>query len=288
MKSAPGHIRPPRGRRSARRGVFRPALILALLAVLALASGCAVKPLAPRDDKAQAVWSRFRATYASSQAAAFSLSASISFSAGIRSGRVNARFHGNYALPLRLDLQTPLGQPLAFWREDASAWMAYYPDRDTVYRHREPRSGMDRLGLALPFSLRELAAVATGRFGEFIPDRYRKVEPAKDGFTYTLDGDPRLASLTLDLEGNPRHLAGRGLEPWSVAFEEYAPSPGAAHPVARAVVLTTPGGNTIRLRVKQLELMAAPYPEKNLELPVPVTATAVSLEKPGAIPPPGF
>lgn len=260
-----------------------PALLLRLLlwAALALtAAGCAaVKPGPPAVDATKATYQTFLATQARNDPmAAFSLAGSLSFARGGKSGRLNYRFYGNLAGPVRLDLTTTMGGAYAGLREGGGEFAAFVPARDTLYHHSDTRAGASRLGMPLPFTLRELATIVAGHFGELVPATYGSAKKVADGYEYAFAGDPRLASLTLDFEGKPRHLTGRGVEPWRVTFEDDEPAPGLAAPVARKLILTTPGGASLTLRVKSLQLRQTPYPVADLELPVPPRAAVRSLE----------
>lgn len=259
-------------------------LRLLLLAALAMwVSGCAgIKPAAPVADESKAVYQAFLDAQARLEPAqAFSLSGSLSFARGGKSGRLNYRFYGNFANPVRLDLTTPIGGAYAHLRETGGEFTAFVPGRDTVFTHTDTRAGASRLGMPLPFTLRELAAILSGRLGELAPSRYAAAKKVSDGYEYAFSNDPRLSSLTLDFQGKPRHLTGRGIEPWQVAFEDDEAVPGVALPVARRLVLTTPGGAMLTLRVKTIQPRPTPYPGADLELPVPPNVAVRPLDAAG-------
>ena len=134
--------------------------------------------------------------------------------------------------------------------------------------------------MPLPFRLREMAALATGHYGELVPSVYASAKKVRDGYVYTFSGDPRLSSLTLDFDGKPRHLTGRGIEPWQVDFENDEAGPGLPTPIARKLTLTTPGGASLVIRIKSLQARPTPYPAADLELPIPPQATIRSLDGP--------
>ncbi|NMC48854.1 MAG: hypothetical protein GYA47_05415 [Desulfovibrio sp.] len=260
---------------------------MAFLAAVLLLSGCAAKTIAPTGpDQARTAWEAFLSREKSPNTAwkAFRVDASLSYAAQQRSGRLNLSFYGNLDLPLRVDFTLPMGGPYAFWREDGGGWTAYYPGNQTAFTHENTREGISRLGLPLPFDLRELAAVAIGRFGEFIPTAYASAKKRPQGYEYALGSDSRLASITLDFEGKPIHLTGRGIEPWRVAFEDYQPAPETNAPAqARRIVLTTPGGTEVKLRIKKVEGLAQPWPESALVLPIPPGTAVRSLEANGPV-----
>lgn len=262
-----------------------PLLRFFLLAALAvLATGCAAPRPGPPPtaDEAQTVYKTFLANQAHNQpAVAFSLAGSMSFSKGNKSGRLNYRFYGNFKNPVRLDLTTAFGGAYAHLREDGQEFAAFLPDKGAVYRHADAREGAARLGMPLPFTLREMAALVSGRFGELAPAQYASAKKVANGYEYAFSNDPRLSSLTLDFEGKPRHLTGRGVEPWRVDFADDESAPGLAAPLARKLTLTTPGGASLILRVKSLQSRETAYPAADLELPIPPNAAARSLDAAG-------
>ena len=258
-------------------------LLFAALAVAAL-GGCApAKPGAPSPaDEAKAVYQTFLDAQAKNEPAkAFSLSGSLSFARAGKSGRLNYRFFGNYAAPVRLDLTTPLGGAYAHLREAGGEFTAFVPARDALYTHADTRAGAAKLGMPLPFTLRELAAIVSGHLGELASPRYASAKKVQGGYEYAFTSDPRLSALTLDFQGKPRHLTGRGVEPWRIDFEDDEATPGYGAPVARRLVLTTPGGATLTLRVKTLAPRPAPYPAADLELPVPPNMAVRPLDAAG-------
>ncbi len=258
-------------------------LLFAALVVAAL-GGCApAKPGVPGPaDEAKAVYQTFLDAQAKNEPAkAFSLSGSLSFARAGKSGRLNYRFFGNYAAPVRLDLTTPLGGAYAHLREAGGEFTAFVPSRDALYTHADTRAGAAKLGMPLPFTLRELAAIVSGRLGELASPRYASAKKVQGGYEYAFSSDPRLSSLTLDFQGKPRHLTGRGVEPWRIDFEDDEATPGYGAPVARRLVLTTPGGATLTLRVKTLAPRPAPYPAADLELPVPPNVAVRPLDAAG-------
>ena len=147
----------------------------------------------------------------------------------------------------------------------------------------EPSLGLAPIVVKQIFAtLRELAAIVSGRLGELAPARFATSKKVADGYEYSFPSDPRLSSLTLDFQGKPRHLTGRGVEPWRVDFEDDEVLPGMAASVARRLVLTTPGGATLTLRVKTIQPRPAPYPAADLELPVPPSVMVRPLDASGS------
>jgi len=253
----------------------RPRLAALALALVILAGGCAAKTPPETENEARSVWTKFRAA-ADTPWKPFSVQASLNFTAPGRSHRALLKLWGDPGYPLRLDFAAGMGQTFSLWREDASGWLAYYPMSATAYTHPDTRKGASMLGMPLPFSLRELAAVICGRFGEFVPKQYQSVKAKAGGLEYALSGDPRLSSVTLDPAGRPVGLAGKGIEPWRVEFSDYQDTGGRELP--QMIVVTTPGGLKGVLRIKKYDQRADPWPKGALDLPLPDDTTVYPLD----------
>lgn len=255
----------------------------ALLLVLAL-GGCGPKTGAGTAGgaDAQALWRSFTAP-GQSQAKSFTLSASLAVSSPGRSARLLVRFWGGMDGPLRLDLSTGMGQTFAMWREDSLGWLAVYPSSNQAFTHSDTKAALSRLGMPFPFSLKDLAAICSGRFQGIVPANYSSVKRTPSGFVYSLPQGSALGSLTLDFAGNPIHLTGRGIEPWNVELADYAAPAEGTRPQAQRVTVTSPGGIQATIRIKKIELSNDPADPKGLELAVPPQARHIPLDRGGDV-----
>lgn len=257
-----------------------PSFVAAMILALLLA-GCAAKtpPAVPGMANAEEVWNAFssQCADAGSGLKSFSLNASLSFAAQSASGRLNARFWGNFDGPMRLDFTTAVGSPYAMWREDASGWLGYYPG-EGAFTHPDTKKGMAKLGMPLPFDLHELAAAATGRLCDFAPKDFERAKIAPEGYEYVFASGAPLKSLLLNFDGLPLRITGRGVDPWRVDFEDFQTSEGFSRPLPQKITLVTPGGTQARLRVKKLEARSAPWPAEALDLQTPVGASVLPLD----------
>ena len=253
-----------------------------LLLAVCLAGACTPKGTGKLDaPAAQAQWASFMAA-GGAPTKAFTLSASLNLTAPQKSTRVLLKFWGNLDLPLRLDITASMGSTFAMWREDSLGWMALYPLANQAYTHPDTRKGLNRLGMPFPFGMKELAGVITGNFAAFLPSTYQSVKKTDKGLVYTLAAPCPVTSVTLDFEGKPIHLTGRGVEPWTVDLAEHTQADG-SRPLAQKITLTTPGGVTAIFRVKKLELSADPMAAEALELPLPPQARHIPLERAGEV-----
>lgn len=252
-----------------------------LLLAVFLAGACAPKGAGLDAPDAQARWASFMAA-GGAPAKAFTLSASLNLTAHQKSTRVLLKFWGNLERPLRLDITASMGTTFAMWREDSLGWLALYPMANQAYTHPDTRKGLNKLGMPFPFGMKELAGVITGNYGAFLPSAYQNVKKSDKGLVFSLAAPCPVASVTLDFEGKPIHLTGRGVEPWTVDLAEYSQSDG-TRPLAQKITLTTPGGINAIFRVKKLELLADPMASEALELPLPPQAKHTALDRAGEV-----
>lgn len=259
--------------------------LLALLLAALLLPGCAPKAGAPGTPDAgqpQALWASF-ASEPGEKPSAFSLSASLNIQSPQKSARLLVKFWGNLDRPLRLDLSTSMGQIFSMWREDSLGWLAVYPLSNQAFTHTDTKAALSRLGMPFPLGLKELASISTGRFGLILPSSYKSVKRTPKGYEYSLPAPGTVASVTLDFEGKPIHLTGRGVEPWTVELGDFAAPEAGRKPLAQRINLTTPGGLQVLLRLKKVELFAAPVSLSTLELPLPPQARHIPLDRAGDV-----
>jgi hypothetical protein len=273
----------------------RALLALLLLALGAGLWGCAQR--APRGESppARALWAAFdSARHAARRATGgFSASGSLNYAgADGKAMRVEFQLWGNPAAPegqgppgadaaprplLRLDTSAGFGTPVALWREDALGIEGYIPGEAALYTHADPRAGAARMGLGVPLSLGDLAALVCGSYDGLVPESYRDARLLPEGGArYEFSAAAPVSVLTLDATGRPVVLAGRLRQTaWTLelgAFDEAAP------PGPRRLALRTQGGATAIIRIKRAERGAEPWPAGRLALDVPKGTRIVPLE----------
>ncbi|WP_243363592.1 hypothetical protein [Fundidesulfovibrio terrae] len=258
------------------------ALALLLACGLAAFTGCAPTGGKAGFDagQAQALWASFAASSADAPQS-FSLSASLSIQSPQKSARLLVKFWGNLERPLRLDLSSGMGQTFAMWREDSLGWLAVYPLSSQAFTHKDTKAALGRLGMPIPLNLKELAALSAGRYSTLLPAAFKSVRKTSTGYEYTFGATSVFSSVTLDFEGKPIHIVGKGVEPWSVDLGDFAAAESGRKPLAQRIQLTTPGGLQVVLRVKKLELSPEAMTDSSLELPLPPQARHIPLDRPG-------
>jgi hypothetical protein len=237
------------------------------------------------------LWNAFIAG-SGAQVRSFSLSASLSVQSPQKSARLLVRFWGDLEKPLRLDLSTGMGQTFSMWREDSLGWLAIYPLSNQAFTHPDTKTALSKLNMPLPFGLKELAAISTGRYGLILPGAFKSVRKTPSGYEYALGQPCPVGTVTLDFEGKPIHFTGRGVEPWTADLGDFPPAASGERDVqgdlgrefaARKIQLTTPGGLRVILLVKKLELSPTPMAPETLELPLPPGAKHIPLDRPGDV-----
>lgn len=281
-------LRPARTRPAPQAG----RVLAALAALVALGLGlwgCGPKPLREDSPPAAALWAAFSDARARADGLTrgFSASGSLNYAGPDKSMRVELELWGNPGdgppggrrdrHALRLDMSAGFGTPVALWREDARGIEGYFPGERTRYVHADPRAGAARMGLGVPLSLGDLAALVCGSYAGLVPARYDAARPApQGGYVYEFSGPQPVSSLTLDAAGRPVVLAGR-LHGVAWTLEAGAFDEAAALPEPRRLALRTASATAI-MRIKRLERREAPWPGDRLALAVPEGTRTVPLE----------
>lgn len=247
---------------------------------LGLICSCAAAPKRP-ESPAKVHWREFIKNREAlrERVEAIDIKASVNLATPERKTRLVVNFWGNLDYPLRLDLTTGFGAPVAFSREDGSGFTAFDPGAKTAFVSESGRRGALILGLAMPFDLRDLAALAAGDFPALLPETYSRAEPAGDGWRYEFSGNSDIVSATLDARGRLAVLAGTHEERrWTLSLSDYAEenAPGESRPGK----LVFEAGEDVKaiLRIKDMRRMTEKWPHGALELALPPGARVRMLD----------
>lgn len=258
------------GRAATKRTRTAACVLLVFLGLTASCAGLGRPPLKP-ESPAGTLWRRFAQSRLDLQGRvkAMDAKASINISSPQRNSRLVIDFWGNLDYPLRLDLSTGFGAPVAFSREDGSGFIAFDPNARVAYLSQSGRQGAEILGLAMPFDLKSLAGLAAGTYFDTLPDDYAEAEPEGGGWRYEFSRDTGITSATLDGRARLTALGGNSDNgPWTLAltdFDEEKPDNAAPRR------LTFEAGEDVKaiIRIKDLRRMPEELPEGALSLALP-------------------
>lgn len=239
---------------------------------LALLGSCATMPERVPENTAGVLWREFIEHRETLRCGieAIDVKASINLSTPERKTRLIINFRGNLDYPLRLDLTTGFGAPVAYSREDRFGFTAYNPGEETAFISESGQRGALILGLAMPFDLKDLAALASGTFLALLPEAYSNAEQTMDGWTYKFSGNNDVSFATLDFRGRLIVLGGTYEEtPWTLTLSGYTED----HPLepSRPEKLVFEAGEDVKavIRIKEMRRTAEKWPPKSLELQLP-------------------
>ncbi|NCC24663.1 MAG: hypothetical protein EOM25_05585 [Deltaproteobacteria bacterium] len=238
-----------------------------------LCASCAPKRLAldPGPKTAWDGFSRSRQAVSPLESGDFSIRASMNTASKDRKDRLVIKAWGRMRGPVRTDIEAGIGKTLVMWLDEPGRWTAFYPTDNRAYYHADARVGMNLLGFASPFDVRELLAVSLGRVDALIPDTPGDVANCGAGcWRFFFPENARLASLDLDVQGIPLTMIGR--DGWRVDFIR---SDGKDIP-DRLDLLIDPQTRAV-IRVKEFEIRSDPWPDRALELDLPEDARVLRL-----------
>lgn len=257
-------------------------MVLALLLLLATIPACTGRTVQPpanlqKADTAEAFWRTARSNGHSPKDCDLSLRASMYVAEGHKSARMRLNLWGSTGLPLRLDLHSSIGSPLAYAREDSDAWTIFYPDTNQAYFHHNATRALPALDLPLPFSLRDMALLLDGHGTELLPGTFSQASERPDGgWTFVLQG--RINEVAFDQAGNIRTMRRTGPEDaaWTMHLSRYG-SP--EHPRSpEKITVTMAQDKSARIFLKSLQVRPRPWPENATALNLPEGVVPIPLD----------
>ncbi|NJB66943.1 hypothetical protein GGQ74_000583 [Desulfobaculum xiamenense] len=259
----------------------RASLLVVLACALIVAAGCA-RPRIPAGvlPTATALWQEFRHRHeALGTPSSIDAAASLQYE-GRRSGRVLLSLYGYFGYPLRMDVSAGFGTNVALMRETKDGFLGYFPENGAAYANDDGASAAAGMGIALPFSLHDLAYLLSGHYADLVPEIFDTARPLSDGGWLFGFEDSRINGIALDADGLPVELTGRHQnKDWTLRLERYTDGTDVA-PRARRLDLRMQPGNRAVLRVKSVDTTPRDWPKEALNLLLPpgtVTRTMDSL-----------
>lgn len=250
------------------------ALILAF--ILATFSGCASRDVPLRNP--EDIYSGFRAEYGNCNSSGVNLRASLYYSSEGEGHRTTMHLWGERHSPLRLDVRAGVGAYIAHIKQDSEGLTAFYPKQETAYLHRDPVRGAQILGLPFPFGLKQLTGFMTGCFPNLIPPAFDSagLDKLSGNIIFTFQTGP-ISSITLEPDGRPVSLTGRGNTGWDLSFASFAETENGRQ-LPDTLILVTEKGDKAILRIKSREFNVSPWPEKSMKMGFPDNTEIIRLD----------
>jgi hypothetical protein len=186
-------------------------IALAVLLCVSCVKGTDTSRIPADTAEGKALWDRFvtLSDRAENTSSPFRLGATLYYSGREDSQRESVYFWGNNEkdapYPLRLDILMGPGSVIATTREDERGLFIYVPREETVYY--AANNGLLAFGVPLPFQLKDLAALATGKFARVFAPEDGETPAAFMGdggnLVYMTDSAPLAGYVTLSENGLP-------------------------------------------------------------------------------------
>lgn len=252
---------------------------LLLLFSTLLICGCAARQL-PEKGPAK-LYSSFHARYSQCNETGIRAKASLYYTSQNRGHRTTMTLWGDLDTPLRLDVRAGIGAYIAHIREDETGLTAFYPDQRTAYTHSSATRGVQQLGLPFPFCLKDLAGLISGCYQSLIPANYDSAISVNENgnMQYIFNSGP-VSSVTLNGQGIPVNMTGRGEIPWTMELASFENN-SKGKPLPGKITVFTENGDKAVLRIKSREYAAEKWPADSLTLELPEGTETIALDRDG-------
>ncbi len=243
---------------------------LLILALLAVALGACAKiqpsgePAAP--DAAGRAWLEYENSVA--KPGPYRIQLSMRYSDNNDSRRVTAIFWGNGTDDaMRLDIMAGVGANIAKIFDEGDHFLLLATGEGRAYFHQGGNKPLLQIGVPMPFGLKTLGSVLTGRYDQAFGLAYTgQVYTSKNGLlAYNLPDKPLGGVLELNQFGQAvrwSETRGRG---WSMNIDYDDATP--ARP--RKIEVSHPGGQRAIVLVKEREKVSSPFERENITIKLP-------------------
>lgn len=268
---------------SAQRRPFSRLFLLLALAVVCLATACAPKTASGpfrNADTAQKFWQMVRRTGTLDAPLDLNLRASMYVNEGHKSARMRLSLWGSTALPLRLDLLSTIGSPVAYASQTRTVWTIFYPDSNQAFTHSDARRALPALNLPLPFSLQDMALLLTGHGMALLPKTYVAADALPDGgWSYTLAKN-QVEKVDFDGAGNIVRMQSPPQDAkdsaWTMDLSRYGKEDFPHSPAK--IILTMGRDKSARIFLKSVEIRNQPWPTNATRLDLPEDVVPIPLD----------
>lgn len=236
--------------------------LLSIIALVFALWACASRAPTPDQPDAMAPWQTMLQESARA-AHPYRLQLAMRFGQEGDTRRITALLWGNGDARLRLDIMAGIGATLARISDSDTAFLLYSPREDRAYLQEGSSRPILKIGVPVPFTLRQLAELLTGQYAMAFGQEPASGPTLKDGLAcYMLEG-PLAGELTLRPDGAPvewRQAHGG----WSIRFacDEDSRLP-------KSIRLANINGKFAFISVKERETVEQPFDAAQLEIKLP-------------------
>ena len=227
-------------------------------------------PMAADDGR----WQRYTAL-AQAPGDPYRVSMSLRFGEEGNTRRVTALLWGNGDTALRLDVMAGVGALVASVADEDDSFLLYAPRDHTAYIHEGGNKPLLKIGVPVPFGLRQLSALLRGRYARVFGTEYQRLLrcPATGSDPAYLLEDRPGGLLCLDAQGRPvRWQEKDGREHgWLMEIDYDGALP-------RRLKLSHDNGKRAIVLIKDREKPAAPFSDEALRLQLPPHVRVLPLE----------
>lgn len=247
-------------------------LILVVLSACAPKSPQQVETIPPEEkEQALSVWTAYD-HYAADREAEnnpYRVDASLRFGKAGETRRVTFFIWSNGSPddPVRLDAMAGIGVLVLRLREDNNTFVAFDPHANKAKVYKGKGKVRFAIGSAIPFGLRDFAALLRGRFHDIfgtVPGQ-NPVRTKQGNLIYTFIAGLQTGTLEIQPNGLPVQWLEKEDRGWKMSIDYDENDPPRPHKVS----LTHPDGRTAILLVKTRESLKKHFTKENLALTLP-------------------
>lgn len=188
-----------------------------------------------------------------------------------RTQRTTAILWGNDHKTLRLDAFAGLNTLIASIQENNEEFQAWIPSKNILYTGKSSKDSLDRIGIAVPFTLAEISQILQGRFHAVFANEYEKIAPQNDALIGYCLKDGGL--IALDIKGRPLYwqesvISNKG---WNMAiiYDDAG--------LPRSLRMLNDVGRLVIVRVNSRDTVDN-FPENKMQINLPKQFTRESLD----------
>ncbi len=256
---------------------------------LALATGCDKQPRLqepgekPASAEGKARWQAFEnnARQQDAQAKAFRLHLSLTYTVpgSAENRRITAIMWGNSPKVTRLDVNAGVGVLLARLRDGDEGLTIHSVGDKKAWQYSGHAKAMLNIGVPVPLSLPDMAALLLGRFSLLLPQSsFTDVTSGPKGLMrYALENQYKITAISLDAKGLVRHIQFTAIgstQAWQMDIDYDS----GERPLPQTLRLQHPNGSSATVYVQARHVIVPAFGEAQMLLRIPPEITVEALE----------